>query len=104
MKTLITYITSEWLFSRVDPDMLCQAKLCEVLLPTVSAQMLKVLLVATDVLLELHAIYLLATHIAQECSLVCWLTVATTPIASHYKIYVPIVHFMFHAQVLPEGS
>jgi hypothetical protein len=97
MKTLITYITSEWLLSRVDPDMLCQAELCKVLLPTVRTQMLKVLLMATDVLLELHTIYLLATHITQECSLVCLLTAATAPIASHYKIYVPVVHFMFRA-------
>jgi hypothetical protein len=83
MKTLITYITSKWLFSCVDPDVLCQAELCEVLLPTVSAQMLKVLLMATDVLLELHTIYLLATHITQKCSLVCWLIGATAPIANY---------------------
>jgi hypothetical protein len=98
MKALVTHITSKGLFSCVDPNVLRQAKLCKVLLPTVSAQVLEVLLVATNVLFELDTVYLLATNVAQTCFLVYRLTGVTASTALHYQLfYALVIHFMFHA-------
>lgn len=89
----------------MDPNVLCQAKLCEVFLPAISAQVLEVLLVATNMLFELDAAYLLATNVAQTCFLVYRLTAVIASIVLQYQaLYALVIHFMFHAQVLLEGS
>jgi hypothetical protein len=83
MKPFVTHIASERFFPCVDPNVLCQTKLGEVLLATISAQVLEILLVATDVLLKLDTVHLFATNTAQTCSLVYWLTDATTSMVLH---------------------
>jgi hypothetical protein len=105
VKAFITHITSKGLFSCVDPSVLRQAKLCKVLLPTISAQVLEVMFMATNVLFELNAVYLLATNVAQAHFLVYWLADVTATTTLHYQLfYALVIHFMFHAQVLLEGS
>jgi hypothetical protein len=85
--------------------MLRQPKLSEVLLPAVSAQVLEIVLMATNMLFELYTIHLLATNVAKACSLVYWLIASTASCGLLYQLfYVLVSHFMLHTQVLLEGS